>query len=99
MAEVTEGLFFNKIASIRPRLPVRGLPRRPSTLKSADEALMARWVTMWAMCRSTHIACPLEFPRFDAMACKRWAELKGVVALGQSRIHLAQHPFSVGNLE
>ena len=67
--------------SIKPRLPVRALPRRPSTLKSEDEAHMERSVTMWAMCRSTHIVFSLEFAHFDTMACRRWTELKGLLSL------------------
>ena len=73
---------MSNMVSIKPRLPVRALPRRPSTLKSEDEALMERLVTMWAMCRSTHIELSLEFPHFDTIACRRWIELKGVVVLG-----------------
>ena len=60
--------FLSRMVSIKPRLPVRALPRRPSTLKSEDEALTERLVTMWAMCRSTHMAFSLEFPHFDTMA-------------------------------
>jgi hypothetical protein len=66
--------------SIKPRLPVRALPRRASTLKSEDEVLKERLVTMWAICCSTHMVS-LEFPHFDTIACKIWTELKGLLSL------------------
>ena len=50
-------------------------------MKSEDEVLKERLVTMWAMCRSTHMVFALEFPHFDTMACKRWTELKGLLSL------------------
>ena len=50
VAEVADGVFFlSRMVSIKPRLPLRALPRRPSTLKSEDEVLKERLVTMWAM--------------------------------------------------
>ena len=67
--------------SIKPRLPLRAVPRRPSTLKSEDEVLKERLVTMWAICRSTHMVFSLEFPHFDTIACRRWTELKGLLSL------------------
>ena len=45
------------MVSIKPRLPLRALPRRPSTLKSEDEVLKER----------SHMVLALEFPHLTQL--------------------------------